>query len=100
MRIDIEDLEGPGVLSRVTAQVSSDGHVSLPQLGLIRIVGSTEAEIQKAVQAAYRKANLMPNAGVTVLKLSAQQAAGAPPVRTIKPRDDPDDALPATAPAR
>ena len=71
LSISISDLVGPGVETVKQARVSESGNISLPLVGQIRAEGLTEAQLEAEIQRAYRDANLMPNAQVSV---TVQQA--------------------------
>src|SRR5688572_16554640 len=66
LSISISDLVGPGVETVKQARVSESGNVSLPLVGQVRAEGLTEAQLETEIQRAYRDANLMPNAQVSV----------------------------------
>ena len=66
LSISISDLVGPGVETVKQARVSESGNISLPLVGQVRAEGLTEAQLEAEIQRAYREANLMPNAQVSV----------------------------------
>ncbi|HYO10094.1 MAG TPA: polysaccharide biosynthesis/export family protein [Tepidisphaeraceae bacterium] len=66
LSISITDLVGPGVETIRSVRVSESGNVSLPLIGQVRAEGLTEAQLETEIQRAYREANLMPNAQVSV----------------------------------
>jgi protein involved in polysaccharide export with SLBB domain len=71
LAISITDLVAPGVETVKSARVSESGNISLPLIGQIRAEALTEAQLEAEIQRAYREANLMPNAQVSV---TVQQA--------------------------
>ena len=71
LSVTVSDLVGPGVETVKQARVSESGNISLPLVGQIRAEGLTEAQLETEIQRAYREANLMPNAQVSV---TVQQA--------------------------
>jgi polysaccharide export outer membrane protein len=71
LSISITDLVGPGIETVKQARVSESGNISLPLVGQVRAEGLTEAQLETEIQRAYREANLMPNAQVSV---TVQQA--------------------------
>ena len=71
LSVTVSDLVGPGVETVKQARVSESGNISLPLVGQIRAEGLTEAQLEAEIQRAYREANLMPNAQVSV---TVQQA--------------------------
>ena len=75
IRVSIVDLVGPGVESSIVSKVPEGGMVKLPEVGLVRLSKMTEAEAEKAIQVAYRKANLIPNAQVGVQRITEKEAA-------------------------
>src|SRR5439155_10354910 len=66
LTISITDLVGPGVETVKSVRVSESGNISLPLIQQVRAEGLTEAQLEAAIQRAYRDANLMPNAQVSV----------------------------------
>ena len=74
LSVSITDLMGPGVETVKSVRVSESGNVSLPLVGQVHAEGLTEAQMETEIQRAYREANLIPNAQVSV---SVAQAAGS-----------------------
>lgn len=72
LSVSITDLVGPGVETVKQQRVSESGNISLPLIGQIRAEGLTEAELEKVVQQAYRDANLIQNAQVSVIVAEAR----------------------------
>src|SRR6188474_1237032 len=66
LTISITDLMGPGVETLKSVRVSESGNVSLPLVGQVRAQGLTEQQLEGEIQRAYREANLIPNAQVSV----------------------------------
>lgn len=64
--IAITDLVAPNVETIRTNRVSESGMISLPLIGQVKAAGLTEAELEEAIAEAYRKANLMEDAQVSV----------------------------------
>lgn len=64
--IAITDLVAPNVETVRTSRVSESGMISLPLVGQVKAVGLTEADLEKAISKAYRDANLIQNAQVSV----------------------------------
>ena len=85
LRVDIADLVGPGVETTITDRVSDTGQIALPQAGSIKVIGLNENELAKAIQVRYRQQNVMPNAQVSVQRITEQQAKGQPRVRNDTP---------------
>jgi len=78
LRIEIGDLEGPGVVKTLTPTVPQDGVVALPKLKKgLQMIGLSEPDAEVAVKMAYREAQLMPNAMITVQKIAAKETAPA-----------------------
>lgn len=66
LTVSITDLVGPGVETVKSVRVSESGNISLPLVGQVHCEGLTEAQLETEIQRAYREANLMPNAQVSV----------------------------------
>jgi len=66
VNVSVSDLTQQGVETVKTARVSESGNLSLPLIGSIHADGMTEAELEKAVAAAYRDANIITSAQVSV----------------------------------
>jgi polysaccharide export outer membrane protein len=72
LNIAISDLMGPGQETLKTARVSESGNVSLPYLGVVHAAGLTEFELEQGIIKAYRDANLIQNAQVSVTVVEAR----------------------------
>jgi polysaccharide biosynthesis/export protein len=72
LSISISDLVGPGQDTVKTARVTESGNISLPYLGPVHAEGLTEIELEQAIVQAYRTANLVQNAQVTVTVVEAR----------------------------
>lgn len=70
--VSITDLVNTGVETVKTARVSESGNISLPLIGQIHAAGLTEAELEKVIVQAYRDANLIQNAQVSVVVQEAR----------------------------
>lgn len=67
LAVSIRDLEGPGMTTLVEANVNEDGQIALPMLSKpVAADGLTTEKLREAVAQAYRRANLLQNARVTV----------------------------------
>jgi polysaccharide export outer membrane protein len=66
LSISITDLVAPGVETIKQVRVSESGNISLPLIPPVKAEGLTEAQLETEIQRAYREANLMPNAQVSV----------------------------------
>jgi len=66
LQISISDLNGPGLDTIKTARVTESGNISLPNIGPVRAEGLTEYELEQAIASAYRTANIIANATVSV----------------------------------
>ncbi len=64
--VSITDLVAPGVETVKTTRVSESGNLTLPLIGQVRAEGLTEAQLEEAVVEAYRKANIIQKAQVSV----------------------------------
>jgi polysaccharide export outer membrane protein len=73
VNISITDLVAPNVETVRSTRVSESGSISLPLVGLVKAAGLTEAELEKAISKAYKDANLIENAQVSV---SVSEARG------------------------
>ena len=73
LTISITDLMGPGIETVKNVRVSESGNVSLPLIGQLHAEGLTEAQMETEIQRAYREANLIPNAQVSVTVAQALQ---------------------------
>jgi polysaccharide export outer membrane protein len=73
LSISISDLLAPGTESVRTIRVSQRGEISLPLLpSPISVKGKTEQQIERAIADAYRDAQVIQNAQVTVSVLEAR----------------------------
>lgn len=70
--IAITDLVAPNVETVRTPRVSESGTVSLPIIGQIKAAGLTEAELEKQITTAYRQAQVIQNAQVSVAVMEAR----------------------------
>ncbi|MFN4243287.1 MAG: polysaccharide biosynthesis/export family protein [Tepidisphaerales bacterium] len=66
LSITISDLAGPGSETQRVYRVSDSGMLSIPMLDEIPAADLTEVELQRAIRRAYREANLINDAQVTV----------------------------------
>jgi polysaccharide export outer membrane protein len=67
LQIQISDLGGPGAGETVkVTRVSDSGNISLPFINSLHAAGLTEIELEQAIVEAYRNANLIQNAQVSV----------------------------------
>jgi polysaccharide export outer membrane protein len=85
VNVSVTDLVGPGVETTKTTRVSESGNISLPLIGQVHAEGLTEAQLEQAIIDAYRNANLIQSAQVSVTvaeararTFSALGAVGAP----------------------
>ena len=86
LQVSISDLGGPGAgeTTKVT-RVTDSGNISLPYINSLHAAGMTEIELEQAIVEAYRNANLIQNAQVSVTDVeprgrtfSIMGAVGAP----------------------
>ncbi len=70
--ISITDLVGPGVETVKSSRVSESGNISLPLVGQVKASGLTEAQLEEAIVAAYRDANIIQNATVSATVAEAR----------------------------
>lgn len=75
LTISISDLQGPGIETVKQAKVSESGNISLPYIGQVRAEGRTEIELEQEIVAAYRRANLIEQATVSVVVYEARGRA-------------------------
>ena len=75
LTISISDLQGPGIETVKQARVSESGNISLPYIGQLRAEGLTEIELEQSIVAAYRAANLIEQATVSVVVYEARGRA-------------------------
>ena len=72
VNVSVTDLVGPGVETTKTSRVSESGNVSMPLVGDVHAIGLTEAQLQQAISDAYKNANLIQNAQVSVTVAEAR----------------------------
>lgn len=72
VNISITDLVTPNVDTIRQIRVTESGMISLPLVGQIQAAGLTEAQLEKAIVNAYRQANLIQNAQVSVSVVEAR----------------------------
>jgi protein involved in polysaccharide export with SLBB domain len=65
--VTIPDLIAQGVETVKVLRVSETGRISLPLINQIAVSELTEAQAEEAIKAAYRDANIMPQAQVSVV---------------------------------
>lgn len=70
--ITITDLSGPGQETLKQVRVTDSGKVSLPYVGQVSVAGLTEAQAEEAVSKAYRDAQIIQNAQVSVITVEAR----------------------------
>lgn len=75
LTISISDLQGPGIETVKQTRVSESGNISLPYIGQVRAEGLTEIELEREIVAAYRAANLIEQATVSVVVFEARGRA-------------------------
>ena len=66
LSITIHDLAGPGKATVKSTRIARTGTVSLPYVGQVKVAGLSEAEVERAIAAAYKAENLIENASVAV----------------------------------
>lgn len=64
--VSITDLVAPNVETLRTTRVSETGMITLPLVEPIKAAGRTEAQLEKAIVKAYKDANIIQNAQVSV----------------------------------
>src|SRR6478672_7074325 len=64
LAIDLHDLTGPGTQTIKTTRVTERGMINLPMIGSFKAQGPTVAELEAAIQKAYRDAKIVANAQV------------------------------------
>ena len=84
LHIEIADLVGPGVMTTITDRVPDAGLIEFPQAGPLKVKGMSEVEIEQEIHDLYRRKNLLPNAQVTVQRITEQAAKGQPRVQDRK----------------
>lgn len=72
IQISITDLVAPGVESQKVTRVSESGMITLPLIKQVQAAGLTEAQLEEAIVQAYRDANLIQNAQVSVVTVEAR----------------------------
>jgi RNA polymerase sigma factor (sigma-70 family) len=72
--LKVWDLTGRGMETVNNTSLDNDGTITPPRLGKIEIEGLSEDEAQKLIVTAYRDANLIPNAAMTIQRISAAEA--------------------------
>ncbi|MBV8782324.1 MAG: polysaccharide biosynthesis/export family protein [Phycisphaerae bacterium] len=72
LNVSITDLVGPGIESVRQVRVTESGKISMPLVPQINASGLTEAQLEQAIVAAYRDANLISNAQVSVTVVEAR----------------------------
>lgn len=70
--VSIEGLVGQGVETVSTKRVTESGNINLPLVGTVKALDLTEAELEQAVVQAYRNANLIQDAQVSVTVAEAR----------------------------
>jgi protein involved in polysaccharide export with SLBB domain len=75
LTISISDLQGPGIETVKQTKVSESGNISLPYIGQVHAEGLTEIDLEKEIVAAYRRANLIEQATVSVVVFEARGRA-------------------------
>lgn len=73
LSIAISDLQGPGQETVKTTRVTESGNISLPFVGAVHAEGLTEIELEQRIIEAYRNANIIQSAQVSV---SVQEPRG------------------------
>jgi protein involved in polysaccharide export with SLBB domain len=72
LQVSIGDLVAPNVETQKVMRVSESGNISLPLIPPIKAMGLTEAQLEQAIVQAYRDANLIQNATVSVVTVEAR----------------------------
>lgn len=72
INVAITDLVAPNVETTRQIRVSESGMISLPLVGQVQAAGLTEAQLEKQIAAAYRQANLIQSAQVSVSVIEAR----------------------------
>jgi len=75
LTVSVSDLQGPGVETTKQMRVSESGNISLAYIGQIRAEGLTEIELEREIVEAYRRANLIQSATVSVVVFEARGRA-------------------------
>ena len=72
VQVTITNLQGPGIVStEPAARVSNSGNIALPYIGQVKVSGLTEIDAAEAIRNAYRDADVIADAPVTVSILQA-----------------------------
>ncbi len=95
LSVSISDLLGPNTVSDRTIRVTQTGRISLPLLQQpIKVEGQTEQQVETAIKDAYRDAQILQNAQISVSVLEARGrtysvlgAVGAPGLYAIYDTD-------------
>ena len=77
VRVATLDMVGPGIQDVRISRVSGNGTIVLPYVGPLPVAGMSEWQAGDAIAKAYKDANLVAHAGVSVLKLEAAPANAA-----------------------
>jgi polysaccharide export outer membrane protein len=72
IQISITDLVQQGVETIKQMRVSESGYITLPLVGQVKALGLSEGQLEQAIVSAYRDANLIPNAQVSVITVEAR----------------------------
>jgi polysaccharide export outer membrane protein len=72
LSVSISDLVAPGQQTIETKKVTEAGMISLPFVGAIRAEGLSEIELEQAITQAYKEAQLIQNANVSVTVVEAR----------------------------
>jgi polysaccharide biosynthesis/export protein len=72
LQVTISDLTGPGTETPRTVRVADNGTVILPLLDEIVVAGLKETDLQRTIKKAYRDANLVQDANVSVTVLESR----------------------------
>lgn len=72
IQISILGLLSPDVETTKQTRVSQSGFISLPLVGQVKAAGLTEAQLEQAIVQAYRDANYIQNAQVSVVTIEAR----------------------------
>ncbi len=73
--VSVSDLQTQGVDTVRTVRISESGNISLPYIGQLKALGLTEAELEAKVIEAYRTADLIQNAQVSITVAEARGRA-------------------------
>ena len=64
--VSIEDLLHTGVPFQTSLEVDATGHIRLPELGVVKVTGLTERELEQDLRVRLQEAGLLPDAVVQV----------------------------------